>query len=292
MFSNVSSGFHPKVERVLRDGSVPYLQGTRETLKALQAFARYAEDRRLLSSEKAAVADSPEDMAIWRQRLLASRGGLTEIQARELLTAYGIPGPREGTAATADAAVDLAQTIGYPVVLKILSPDIQHKTEIRGIRVGLADDAAVTNAFREVMTAARRHSPGARLQGVLVQEMISADAVEVILGLGRDPAFGPVVVFGSGGILVELMKDSVSRVPPLSRAQALEMIHETRGARLLEGFRGRPKADIGALAGALVSLSHLALDVGDLVRALDINPLMVLPDGQGVRAVDALVELG
>jgi acetyltransferase len=122
--------------------------------------------------------------------------------------------------------------------------------------------------------------------------MVPADAVEVILGVLRDPEFGPVVVYGSGGILVELLKDSALRLPPLTRRQALEMIQETRGARLLRGFRGCPPADIDALAGALVSLSHLAMDLGDLVAALDINPLMVLAKGQGVRAVDALVEVG
>jgi len=126
---------------------------------------------------------------------------------------------------------------------------------------------------------------------VLVQGMVPADAVEVILGLLRDPDFGPVVVFGSGGILVELLQDSALRLPPLSRAEAAEMIHETRGARLLQGFRGKPPADIDTLSDALVRLSQLAVDLGDLIAALDINPLMVLPRGRGVRAVDALVEI-
>jgi len=114
--------------------------------------------------------------------------------------------------------------------------------------------------------------------------------VEVILGVLRDPDFGPVVVFGSGGILVELIKDSALRLPPLSPVEARAMIQQTRGARLLEGFRGRPPADVDALTDALVRLSQLAFDLGDVISALDINPLMVLPEGQGVRAVDALVE--
>jgi len=117
------------------------------------------------------------------------------------------------------------------------------------------------------------------------------DSVETILGMLRDPHFGTVVVFGSGGILVELIEDSSLRLPPLNRAEALAMIEETRGARLLRGFRGRPAADVGALVEALLGLSQLALDLGDLISAIDINPLMVLPEGQGVRAVDALVEL-
>ena len=141
------------------------------------------------------------------------------------------------------------------------------------------------------MEAACQHHPQARLEGALVQEMIPTDAVEVILGVLQDPDFGPVVVFGSGGILVELLKDSSLRLPPLGHEEALEMIRETRGARLLQGFRGRPPADIEAVADALVRVSQLAVDLGDLIAALDINPLMVLPKGQGVRAVDVLVEL-
>ena len=151
--------------------------------------------------------------------------------------------------------------------------------------------AAVVNAFQEVMDTARQHHPGAQLDGVLIQEMISNDATEVILGMIRDPDFGPAIVYGSGGILVELLQDSSLRLPPLSRHEALEMVHETRGARLLQGFRGRPLADLDALAGALVSLSQLAVDLGDVISALDINPLMVLPKGQGVYAVDTLVEV-
>jgi acetyltransferase len=193
--------------------------------------------------------------------------------------------------ATPEEAVEAAQRIGYPVVLKILSPDVQHKTEIGGVRVGLEDESTVVTAFREVTEAARQHHSQVRLEGALVQEMIPADAVEVILGVLQDPDFGPVVVFGSGGILVELLRDSSLRLPPLSHEEALEMIHETRGRRLLQGFRGRPPADIDALADALVRVAQLAVDLGDLVSALDINPLMVLPKGQGVRAVDALVEL-
>ncbi|MGC8838417.1 MAG: acetate--CoA ligase family protein, partial [Anaerolineae bacterium] len=209
-----------------------------------------------------------------------------------LLAAYGIPGPKEAVATTAEEAVEQARAVGFPVVLKVLSPDILHKTEVGGVRVGLRDEGAVVQAFREVVESAKRHHPRARLEGVLVQEMVPPTAVEVILGVLRDPDFGPVVVFGSGGILVELLKDSALRLPPLSREEALEMVRETRGARLLQGFRGRPPADVDALADALVRLSQLAVDLGDLVRALDINPLMVLPQGQGVRAVDALVEVG
>ncbi|MBL7064607.1 MAG: acetate--CoA ligase family protein [Anaerolineae bacterium] len=291
VFSNVSSGFHPEAKRVLSDGGVPYLQGTRETLKALQAFARFAEDRHRGAPTDATESMSPDELPLWRKRLRRSHGSLSEIEGRQLLAAYGIAGPKEGEATTAEEAVSLAQRIGYPVALKIASADIQHKTEIRGVRIDLGDDAAVSSAFGEVMRSARHHHPLARIDGVLIQEMMPTDSVETILGMLRDPHFGTVVVFGSGGILVELIEDSSLRLPPLNRAEALAMIEETRGARLLRGFRGRPVADVGALVEAILGLSQLALDLGDLISAIDINPLMVLPEGQGVRAVDALVEL-
>ena len=292
MFSNLSAGFHPRVKSLLAQGGVPYLQGTRETLRAIQALVRYASFRRGAGETVAAGCPSPTDLPAWRAKLRATRGALLEIEGRRLLAAYGIAGPREAAASTAQEAVQAARRIGYPVVLKVLSPDIQHKTEIGGVRPGLGDEAAVRAAFHEVMDAARRHRPQARLEGAVVQEMMPPGAVEVILGVLRDPDFGPVLVYGSGGVLVELLDDSALRLPPLSHQDALEVIHETRGARLLQGFRGRPRADMRALADALVRVSQLAVDLGDLVAALEVNPLMVLPEGQGVRAVDALVECG
>ncbi|MCP4544012.1 MAG: acetate--CoA ligase family protein [Chloroflexi bacterium] len=291
MFSNFSGGFQPEVQETLDQGGVPYLQGTQETLRAMQSFVNYADFCRHRQEPVEVACPSPPDLAVWRKKLCETQGALSEVEGRQLLAAYGIPGPKEFVATDEAAAVQVAQRVGYPVVLKILSPDIQHKTEIGGVRVGLESDAAVTDAFREVMAAAHQHHPQARLEGVLIQEMLPGDAVEVILGVLQDPDFGPVVVFGSGGIMVELLKDSALRLPPLSRAEALEMIHETRGARLLQGFRGRPPADVDALTDALVRLSQLASDLGDLIAALDINPLMVLLNGQGVCAVDALVEI-
>jgi acyl-CoA synthetase (NDP forming) len=291
MFSNLSASFQPQVRQKLADGGVPYLQGTKQTLRAIQSFVRYAKFRRHMAGPAAAGCPSPADLPDWQKKLQGRQGALSEVEARRLLAAYGIPGPMEAVAVTAQEAGQAAQRIGYPVVLKILSADIQHKTDIGGVRLGLEDEVAVTTAFREVTEAARRHHPQARLEGTLVQEMIPPNAVEVILGVLRDPDFGPVVVFGSGGILVELVQDSSLRLPPLSHGEALQMIHETRGERLLQGFRGRPPADVDALANALVRVSQLAIDLGHQIAALDINPLMVLPRGRGVRAVDALVEL-
>jgi acetate---CoA ligase (ADP-forming) len=291
MFSNFSGSFEPVVEQMLRKEGIPYLQGTHETLVAIRAFERYAEYRRKAGVSQPGGRPSPADLADWRSRLAGMHGSLSEIEGRKLLAAYGIQGPKETVAADEEAAVHAAREIGFPIVLKILSPDIQHKTECGGVKVGLKDEAAVRTAFQEVMESARNYKPSARLEGVIIQEMIPSDSVEVILGVVKDASFGPVVVFGSGGILVELVKDSALRLPPLNRDDAKEMIEQTRGARLLKGFRGKPAADLDALVDALVNLSQLAVDFGDLIVALDINPLMVLPAGKGVRAVDALIEL-
>ena len=234
---------------------------------------------------------SPANLKEWIQKLKEQKGTLSEVEGRKLLSVYGIKGPKEFVARTLDEAVNSANEIGYPVVLKILSPDIQHKTEIGGVRVGLGSSEEVILAYNQVMQSARQHFPGAYLEGVIIQEMISSDSVEVILGIVKDKDFGPVVIFGTGGILVELIKDSALSLPPFTRHQAEQMIQSTRGYKLLQGFRGKPKADMNALVDAMVGLSKLASDLGEYIAALDINPLMVLPEGRGVRAVDALIEL-
>jgi acetyltransferase len=266
------------------------LQGTEETLRAIQSFVQYARFRRMQKPMERGCP-SPSDVAEWRERLRRVNGALSEVEARRLLAAYGIAGPREGVATTVGEAIQIGDGIGYPVVVKILSPDIQHKTEIGAVRVGLTTDEAVAKAYQEVVRAARHHHPRARLDGVLVQEMIHVDATEVILGILKDVEFGPVLLYGSGGVFTELLQDAALRLPPLSVSEAQEMIQETRGAQLLRGFRGRPPADVDALVDALVRLSQLAVDLGDLMAAFEINPLMVLPQGQGIRAVDTLVEL-
>jgi acetate---CoA ligase (ADP-forming) len=291
IFSNIASGIHEGVAQIAKDGGVPYLQGTRETLCSIQAFEDYASFRRNYKINMDAGVASPSNLDEWIQKLKANKSTLSEVEGRKLLSAYGIMGPKEFVARNLDEAIHYADEIGYPVVLKILSPDIQHKTEIGGVRVGLSNPDEVSSAYNQVMQSARQYFPNAYLEGVIIQEMVPSDSVEVILGMVKDKDFGPVVIFGTGGILVELIKDSALSLPPLSRQEAKRMIQSTRGYKLLLGFRGKPKADINALIEAMVGLSKLASDLGEHISALDINPLMVLPEGKGVRAVDALIEL-
>ncbi|NMB94408.1 MAG: acetate--CoA ligase family protein [Flexilinea flocculi] len=290
LFSNFSGNFDPKVEEFLRKEAIPYLQGTQEALQAIQAFEKYAAFRRKPAPEAAKNPITSDKLAAWKKRFETTTEPLDEVEGRALLADYGIDGPHESVASTKEAAADVAEKIGFPVVLKILSPDIRHKTECGGVKIGLKNRQEVSDAFDQIMKSAHAYKPEARLEGVIVQEMISPDSVEVILGIMNDPTFGPVVVFGSGGILVELMKDSTLAIPPFTRQEAGEMINRTRGSKLLKGFRGKPAADFDALCDALVGLSFLAVDFADHIAALDINPLMVLPNGKGVRAVDVLME--
>lgn len=290
IFSNFSGDLDRGVENLLAENGIPYLRGTPETLHALQALEQFAAFQRRPPRESEIARLAPDHLPFWRERLAAGRP-MDEFEGRKLLADYGIPGPREATAPDEDTAIQRAAEIGYPVVLKILSPDIQHKTEAGGVRLGVADEDALRAAYREVIQSARAYKPEARLDGVLIQEMIPGESVEVILGILQDDSFGPVMVLGSGGVLVELVKDSVLRLPPLTRAEARGMVEKIRGSKLLKGFRGRPAADIEALMDALMALSNLATDVGDQVSALEINPLMVLPEGRGVRAVDVLCEI-
>ena len=186
--------------------------------------------------------------------------------------------------------MEAARGIGYPVALKIDSPDILHKTDAGLVRLGLRDEAAVRAAYAAVTAAAAKSAPQARVAGVLVQEMVTG-GVEVIAGVSYDSQIGPMLLVGSGGVTVEVYGDVARRRCPIGHTEALEMIDEVKGAKLLRGFRGRPPADVDALADALVRVSHLAVHLRGQLSELDINPLMVLPVGQGVKAADALVVL-
>jgi len=211
---------------------------------------------------------------------------MDEATAGRLLAEAGIPMARTGTAADADGAVRLAEEIGWPVVLKVLSADIAHKSEVGGVKVGLADEAAVRAAFDEVTGNARRAAPGADIAGVTVSRMVQG-GVQVILGAHRDPTFGPMVMVGLGGIFTEIMKDTAMRPAPVGEPEALEMIRGLKGFPLLDGARGQAKADVGALARAVAALSRFAAAQGAALEGAEINPMIVLPEG--CVGVDALV---
>ncbi|MCC7272508.1 MAG: acetate--CoA ligase family protein [Alphaproteobacteria bacterium] len=219
--------------------------------------------------------------------LAAPERAVDERTAKRIVASAGIPVVEDRLVRTAGEAREAAALIGGPVALKIASPDIAHKTEVGGVALGLAGPDAAADAFTAMTARVAAAAPAARIEGALVSPMVT-DGVECILGVTVDPAFGPVVLFGLGGIFVEVLKDVSMRVAPFGADEAMAMIREVKGFPLLDGARGRPKADVAALAEALARLSAFAAANAGRLGSLDINPLIVRPAGRGVVAVDAL----
>jgi acetyltransferase len=220
----------------------------------------------------------------------AGRTALDAVESRSLLAAYGVPTPEEHLATSPADAATWAAKIGYPVALKLISPDILHKTDVGGVLLNVTSAEGVRAGFEQIVTRAAAAHPGARLRGVQVQQMIHGGQ-EVIVGVKRDPTFGPLVMFGLGGVYVEALADVSFRLAPLTLADAEELIGEVRSAKLLTGLRGAAPADRAALAETIVRIGRLAADHPEIVE-MDVNPLLVLPEGQGAVAVDARIILG
>ena len=262
----------------------------RDALPCLRAVAAAASYTEFLARAVAPQALRPADIDVAGARAVLAREGpsLSQDGAKALLACYGLHGPRETLARSVEAAVAAAATIAGPVALKIQSPDIPHKTEAGGVQLGLQGADAIRAAHDAILAAARGFAPKARLEGVLVQEMVSGGQ-EMLVGTVADPGFGPVLVAGFGGIHVEVLRDVAFLLPPIGPEDALRMLQELRLFPLLKGVRGAPPADITALVDAMVRLSWLAHDHGAARLEIDINPLVVLPAGQGVRDLDSLV---
>ncbi len=251
---------------------------------AMGALARYADIR-------ARAPIQPETLSIPRAdqapALLASQPSaawLPQEDANRLLECYGIPTVRPLLAANLDEALLIASKLGYPVVLKVASPDISHKSDVGGVLLNLENGAAVASGFEKVLANTRAARPDARIEGVHIQRMLPPGQ-EVILGVVRDPQFGPMVMFGSGGVEVEGLKDVAFALAPLSRAQAEEMLASTWAGRKLRGFRSLLPADREAVVDALVRLAQLAVDLPQIAE-IEINPLRVLPERQGAYTID------
>ncbi|MEU4166459.1 acetate--CoA ligase family protein [Streptomyces sp. NPDC026665] len=220
------------------------------------------------------------------QALMRPGQQLSEHGAKQLLRAYGIRVPREQLVTSAAAAVRAASQVGYPVVMKASGAQIAHKTELGLVKIGLTSASQVRDAYRELTDIARYE--GISLDGVLVCQMVER-GVEMVVGVTHDQLFGPTVTVGLGGVLVEVLRDFAVRVPPFGDDQARAMLSELRGRALLDGVRGGPPVDVDALVEVVIRVQRMALELGDDIAELDINPLMVLPRGQGAVALDALV---
>jgi acyl-CoA synthetase (NDP forming) len=212
---------------------------------------------------------------------------LTEVESKQILGEAGIPIAGAQLAATREEAVAAARQIGLPVVLKIVSPDISHKSDVGGVKLDLGSEEEVAAAFDEIVAAARRAEPGATVLGVSVQKM-AQPGVEVIMGMTKDPQFGPVLMFGLGGVFVEVLKDVSFRIVPLEPRDARQMIRDIQGFPVLEGFRGQEPADLAALEEMLMRLSAFVEEHAE-IQELDLNPIFAYKDG--ALAVDARIVL-
>ncbi|RLG81503.1 MAG: acetyl-CoA synthetase [Thermoprotei archaeon] len=215
------------------------------------------------------------------------RRKLLEHEAYEVLRVYDLPVPKAFLARSPEEAVRYSKTIGFPIVLKIVSPDIVHKSDVGGVKVNLNSEEEVLKAYNEIVEGVKLHAPKARVTGILVQEMVP-QSLEVIVGATRDPTFGPVLLFGLGGIFVEVLKDVSFRITPLTRYDAESMITEIRAAKVLEGYRGMPPRDKDVLVDIILKLSKLMEEHED-ISDVDLNPIMVFEVGKGAKIADARV---
>lgn len=269
----------------LEKAGLPMISETVDAVRAVSNLVAYSENLK----KRKSVMYQVHHPALPRPDLtglLIPGESLGESGAKKILEKYGIPVTRQRLASTPEEAVSLAREIGYPVALKIDSPDIPHKTEAGGLKLGINNDEGVLSAFAEIIGNAKRYSPGARINGVSVQEMLP-EGVEVIVGVTRDPVFGPTVMFGLGGIFVEVLKDVSFRIAPVSPGDACDMIEEIKGSAILKGVRGKPPVDTRAIADVILKVSSLADDYRDIIEEIDINPLLVYPEG--VKAADAML---
>lgn len=277
--------------RLFEKNGIPSFRTPESCGRSLGYLVKYGEavesfDRR---KDQKQAPDPFSTIARDVRKILATAGSvLNEYDSKRVLRACGIPVTRETLTGSVEQAKKAADAIGYPVVLKVMSADIPHKTEAGVIRLGVRSATELTASFGEIIARAKQFNTDAKIDGVLVQAM-AEKGTELIVGLKRDAGFGPVIMFGLGGIFVEVFRDVAFRIPPMAMSDAREMIGEIKGSKLLSGYRGTGKMDCEAIAATLMRVAGLSLDLGGEIRELDINPLMVYPEGKGVMAVDALI---
>ncbi len=276
---------------LIKEG-IPAYAAPDVAVNAMAALREYDNLRHMVS--EAATPCAPSDQAaaraVIRRVREEGRNTLTEIEAKQVFSAYGLPITKTLLARTEAEAVKLAQKIGFPVVMKIVSPDILHKSDAGGVKVNIKDEASVHDAFRSILANARNYKAEASIHGIAIQEM-APWGTEVILGSVNDPTFGPTMMFGLGGIFVEVLKDVTFRVAPVSKGQAMRMLGEIRGAPILAGVRGESPRDREAMGNLLCNYSHMILELGDEIAESDANPVLVYEEGKGLKVVDARIIL-
>ncbi len=276
--------------RVLNGSEIALFRSPERCAMAVRSLVKYY--AHLESHPDRTPASSDLDRATRlenaKEMLAAADKNLSEHQSKELLSLYEIPVTREQVVQSPREAIRFAEEIGFPVALKIDSPDILHKSEARAIRLGVGSKEEILQSYDEIIKNAEKYNSDAKINGVLVQEMIQ-NGIEVIIGMSQDPQFGPTIAFGMGGIFVETLKDISLRVTPLSKFDAEQMVGEIKGYPILQGVRGKERADIEAIVETLMCVANLAEDCRNTISEIDINPLIVFDEGRGVKALDALV---
>jgi acyl-CoA synthetase (NDP forming) len=266
-----------EVRATLNGMGFPVVEGIDAACATLAALLRFGA-RGTTETAAAAIERTP----------LAVEAFATEASAKAVLSQAGLPVPREVIAANRDEALAAARALGFPLVLKIVSPDIAHKTEVGGVFVGVRSEAQLLEEYANLLARVAQKAPEARIAGVLVAQMVQG-GVELILGTKKDPVFGPMVMVGLGGIFAEIFKDVALQPAPVDEAQATAMLRSLKAFALLDGARGRPRADVQSAARAVAALSRFAMRHAQDVSEIDINPLMVLEHGRGAHALDALL---
>ena len=278
--------------RIMSEGGIPYYlysEPAIRTLKAMYDFKKWVDEASTKRATLQFAKDTAKVKSIFENVRKNGRSNLLEEEGYEVLEAYGFPTPKSILCITEQECMNAARQIGYPLVMKIVSPDIIHKSDAGGVKVGIKSDDELRNSFRTITENALKYKSDAKIKGVLVQEMVKS-AKETILGASQDPTFGPVIMFGLGGIYVEVLKDVVFRIVPIDQQEAINMVESIKTIKLLKGVRGEKSSDLKAIADSLQRLSQLVVDFPE-IKEFDINPLLVLEEGKGARVVDARIIL-
>ncbi len=272
--------------KILRAGKIPNYPYPERTISALEAMVKYEKlKKRRPGKIHLLEVNKKKAEEILAKAKAKSKANLSAEETREVLSAYGFSLPRRIVAETSREAISAANSLGYPVVMKIVSPDILHKSDVGGVKMGVTNRSQVASSFEDLVSHAKRFMPEALILGVSVEEMVE-QGKEVILGSSRDPSFGPLLMFGLGGIYIEILKDISFRIAPLTLDEAESMIKEVRSYPILKGVRGEKPSDLLAVRDGLLRLSQLVTEFPEILE-IDINPLMVLPVGKGAVAIDS-----
>ena len=280
----VESGRMPEYVDALQEAGVPVTAPCYYGYKHVGLLGKYAEW--LKNTDIEALEDAVPD-----NKVSGEKKALSEHASKELLKEYGVPVPDEFIATNEEEAVGFAEKIGFPIVMKVESNDILHKSDVGGVKLNIGSEEEVRSAYRSIMESCTAKCPDAVINGILMQKMLKKPGAEVIVGVNVDPSFGPMVLCGMGGVFTEVFKDVSLKPAPLTKDDALRMISSLKAYKLMTGYRGQPELDVDALADLLTGVGRFAVDHKNDLAEMDINPVFVYPKGEGVAAADALVIL-